>query len=435
MRSLLGALGTQLAWVYLQLAACLRTPDSREQSALVGSNDFAEYAAYVYGTGGKAPAQDEAEESEAEDDAEAPESADQPPPPLSPEMIALAEDAKRTVKRLRHALGMPDQDEQPAKTGQSELDRMMLDIDEAERLMLMMQERGLNLPTEEEVVASGKPISVQVEKIIYEFCDTTTPTLGRVPLPVREAIAQLQEPMEALAAVDASVLRLEDHPARVFIDAIIQRSLRFSSDLADGFSLFFAPVQKMLEAVSQVAQPSAKVYEQALLRLEPVWLQADQELKNIEERKEQSLAQLEVRKQLASRLAFELVSRRDAGDTPVPVKQFLMGPWAQVLARAQLHPQHPQDEQLYSQAVTGLLWSVSTRRAGARKERLTEVLPRLAQTLQAGLKSVDQPQVQIDSFLSELNKLHDAVLAANVSTDSADPKDDFDAVYANRKPA
>jgi hypothetical protein len=430
-RALLGALGTQLSWMYLQLAACIRSPEGCEASALASTPDFEDYVAYVYGLGGQAPVADTQDDEPAQQEAQP---ADKPTPPLSPEMIALAEDARSTVRQLRAALGLPDPQTPQPQQGSSELSLMMQDIEESERLMLLMQQRGLKMPdvagkADQTASAppSGKPISVQVERILYDFGDTTTPMLGRVPLPVRQAIKQLQEPMEALAAVDASVLSQEDHPAHLFLDAVVQRSLQFDSEHADGFQHFFAPLQRMIDALCQVPQPTAKIYEQALLRLEPFWLQADQEIKNIEERKEQALAQLEVRKQLASRLAFELVSRRDAGDAPVPVKQFLMGPWAQVLARAQLHPQLPQDAQRYTNAVSGLLWSASTRRAGARHERLKQVMPRLEQTLREGMLSVDLPQPQIDAFIADLAKIHEAILQAEVSTGSADQSDDFDA--------
>ena len=136
--------------------------------------------------------------------------------------------------------------------------------------------------------------------------------------------------------------------------------------------------------------------------------------------KERSLAQLEVRKQLASRLAFELVSRRDASDAPVPVKQFLMGPWAQVLARAQLHPQHPQDAQRYEYAAALLLWSVSMRRASSHKARLAELSPDLNQALRVGLASVEYPQGNIDAFMQELKKLHEAVMASDFDGDDSE---------------
>lgn len=409
---LLGALGTQLAWAYLQMAASLRTPGSREVSQGSNAKEFAEYADYVYGLGGVAPPDLPAQPM--------------PKPVLTPEMRALADEARRTVKQLRSVLSMPEP--APLAEGDDEMARMMQDIEESEQLMIEVSKRGLQMPTAETEEQAQNKLTRQIERLIDDYRNATTPALARVPTPVRDALEKLQQPLERLAAVDASLLDKPDHPVRLFLDGIARRSLRFANEAADGFSLFFTPVQKMLEAVSQVAQPSVKLYEQALARMQPVWDQQDIELKKLEQQKERSLAQLEVRKQLASRLAFELVSRRDASDAPVPVKQFLMGPWAQVLARAQLHPEHPQDEQRYEYAAALLLWSVSLRRAGSLKAKLVELAPDLMQALRLGLASVEHPQGNIDAFMQELKKLHEAVM-------QSDLEDDADDIYPPQPPA
>lgn len=390
---LMGALGTQLSWMYLQLAASLRVPGSREVSQVGSDKEFAEYADYVFGLGGKAPPEMLAPLM--------------PKPELTPEMRALAEEASRTVKQLRGVLGMPEPD--LSSLPEDEMARMMQDIEESERLMLEVNKRGLKMPSAQ--ATSGNTLSREVEKFIDEYRHATTPTLARIPTPVRDALEKLQQPLERLAAVDASMFSKSDHAVRQLLDGIAKRSLLYANETADGFVSFFTPVQKILEAVGQAAQPSANIYEQAHARLKPIWLSQDEELKALAKAKERSLAQLEVRKQLASRLAFELVSRRDASDSPVAVKQLLMGPWAQVLARAQLHPEHPQDEQRYEYAVALLLWSVSMRRAGAHRATLVQLVPDLTQALRVGLASVEHPQSNIDVFLGELKKLHEAVLS------------------------
>lgn len=399
---LMGALGTQLAWMYMQLAASLRVPGSREVALAGDAKEFADYSDYVFGMGGKAPPEMPAPLM--------------PKPEITPEMRALAEEASRTARQLRGVLGMPEPD--PASLPEDEMARMMQDIEESERLMIEMSKRGLKMPSAE--ATPGASLTRQVEKFIDEYRNATTPSLARVPTPLRDALEKLQQPLERLAAVDVSMFDKPDHSVRLLLDGITKRSLLFANEAADGFDSFFTPVQKMLEALGQVAKPSAKIYEQAFERLQPLWLAQDEELKKLAQLKERSLAQLEVRKQLASRLAFELVSRRDASDTPVAVKQMLMGPWAQVLARAQLHPEHPQDEQRYEYAVALLLWSVSVRRAGAHREKLVQLAPNLIQALRIGLASVEHPQSNIDIFLGELKKLHEAVLSDDADPDDAD---------------
>jgi Protein of unknown function (DUF1631) len=396
---LIGALGTQLAWVYPQISAILRNPGNRDSLSTDHDTEFSQYAQFVYGLGGEAPV-------------DLPAIA-QPESMMTPQMRALAQEARQTVKKLRAVLGLPEIDES-LQSG-DEMTQMMRDIDESERLMLEVNKRGLDpdAPVLDQT-------SLKIERLLNDYRNATTPSLARMPNPVRSCLERLQQPLEKLAALDKSLLTLPDHPVRQFLGAVSKRSLLFANETADGFDSFFGPVEKMIEAVSQVAPQSAKLYSEALARMQPVWALQDQELKKLAEEKERSLARLEVRKQLASRLAFELVSRRDASDAPVAVKQFLMGPWAQVLARAQLHPQHADDEQRYEYTVALLLWSVSARRAGSHKEDLIERVPSLVQSLRAGMASIQLPAPDVDAFLTELKKHHEAALSSDILDDSPD---------------
>jgi hypothetical protein len=401
---LLGALGTQLAWVYLQLAACLRTPSDHEIGPDANSDDFSDYAAYVFGLGGHAPELLPAAEQEQNQGTQG---------ELTPEMQVLAKETKRMVSRMRIALGMSAP--QPLEEGGSEIDRMLRDIDEAEHLMQEMQERGLELPSDEPL--TPEQMSRQIDRLLLNYADASSPS-SRMPLSLREALMGLHQPLKLLAQQDDSFLENVEHPVCRFAYAVSQRGLMFGSDHADGYMSFFTPLQKMLAALAQVPQPTQRIYEQALERLQALWLQQDEELKQLAQTKEQILAQLQQRKQLASRLAFELVSRRDAGDAPVPVKQFLMGPWAQVLARAQLFPEYANDEQCYAETTKALLWSVSMNRAAGQQQRLAQITPALIAALKQGLASVEQPQADVDSFMAELAKLHEAVLTAAPTTAS-----------------
>ncbi|MFM7332211.1 MAG: DUF1631 family protein [Brachymonas sp.] len=412
---LLAALGTQLAWVYPQVIATLRTPGSREGSALSKEADFADYAAFTFGLGGKAPP---ALEPVAE--------AAPPPMPITPEMRALAQEARRTVAKMRKALGMPELEDDEPQHGQpvDEMARMMRDIEESERLMVQMQERGIPMP-EDDGMSDEARLAEKVERLLSDFRNRTSPTLARVPQPVREAFERMQEPLVRLATVDGSLLKQEAHPARQLLDDISKRSLSYAQDDvkdSPAFAAFLTTITKLFDALGAVAQPSSKIYTQAVAKMQPVWQQMDEMLKQTEERKEKELAQQEVRKQLASRLAFELVSRSDAGDAPVAIKQFLMGSWAQVLARSQLHPQHPGDEPRYLRTLAILLWSVSVRRAGGYKDKLVAEIPDLMKSLKAGLLSVQVPQGNIDAFFTDLKKLHDEVI--NADMEAGDPDDD-----------
>ena len=404
------ALGSQLAWVSLQLIATLKTPGSRETPQAALEAGFEAWAASAYGLAGDVQDTEDAASSDVQ---------------FTPEMRQLALDARRTVLRLRKALG--EANTQPGQLGSSamgEMDGMLRDLDEAERMMVLMQERGLQLPDDDggdaaaQVdPAAAKNYAQEISELIKSYQNTTSPALARVPPPLREALALLQNPLEKLAVLDPSLLANGDHAARALLEGMVQRSLQFSTEMSEGFLAFMGPINRVIEALVSVPQPAARMFAQALSSLQALWARQDAQQQQMQERKVQELAMVEQRKQLAGRLAFELVSRKDAGDAPVQIKQLLMGAWAQVLARAQLYPQYPQDQTRYAQATKALLWSVSNRRAGVRKTQLQSLLPSLQAALQEGLASVEQHPMQIEEVLKDLAKLHADVLAAEVPAD------------------
>lgn len=421
---LLPALSSQLAWAYLQLQAVLRDPSSREVSAISQADGFAELAAVAFGF--------------------APNSSDVPAADeetgLDTQTHQLAEQASRTVQRLRKHLGLPpvEGDALAQALNGNPMDGLLKDLDVAEQLMVQIRERGLPMPSmdesldalHEQTQASTLVIPIeekppepevkeeQITELLKGYQNTTTPSLQRVPVPLREALDDLKQPLLLLAQQDASLLTDEQHPAQKFLGLVTQRSLRYSSEMAEGFVAFMTPVNKLIEAIAAIRQPSGRVFEQACTSLSTVWQRQDDAAAQEEVRKAQELEQMQTAKQLAGRLGFQLVGRKDAGDAPPMVKQFLMGPWAQVLARAQLFPQQASDHLHYTQALTALLWSVSLSRAAPRKAEHAALVEKLAPVLKNGLRSINMPDIQADALLSDIKKLQEAVQATVLAPDS-----------------
>jgi Protein of unknown function (DUF1631) len=432
---LLAALSSQLAWVYLQLQAVLRDPASREASVLSQADGFDDYAAVAFGL-----TQDS--EAQSPEDIES---------GVNTQTQALAEQARKTVVRLRSHLGMPIETEAAmaqALSGNT-MENLLHDLDQAEQLMALIRERGLPMPAMEEDSSMGsqtfpatmnapastiaatitatlaaplantpEQIDKQVAELMKAYQNTTTPSLQRVPVPLREAMDDLREPLLHLAQQDPQFFSADQHPARQFLELITQRSLRFSSEMADGFQAFMGPVDKIIEAFALKRQVPLRNFEQANNSLKSLWQRQDDVQAQAQARQQEEKEQAQAAKQLAGRLAFELVGRRDAGDAPPMIKQFLMGPWAQVLARAQLFPEHASDSERYTKTLAALLWSVSLRRAAPRKNEHADLLPKLMLSLKEGLLSIKLPDVQIDGFVSDIKKLQDAVQAAVVSADA-----------------
>ena len=426
---MLAALSSQLAWVYLQLQAVLRDPSSREASApnqADGQADgFAELAAIAFGF-----AQSNADAQQDNQDIG-----------LDTQTQQLAEQARRTVLRLRKHLGEPASqgDALTQALSGNPMDALLQDLDESEQLMAQIRERGLPMPSFDDsldafeastqtqrlampttpVPLVKQDISIaQITQLLKGYQNTTSPALARVPVPLREALEDLKMPLLLLAQAEPALLSDDQHPAQKFLTLITQRSLRYASEMAEGYLAFMTPVDKLITAFSAMRPPSSKGFEQASTSLATVWQRQDDAAQREVSRKNLREEQMLVAKQLAGRLGFQLVGRKDAGDAPPMIKQFLMGPWAQVMATAQLFPQADGDIERYTQALSALLWSVSLRRAAPRKSEHAALVAQLMPQIKAGLQSIHMPDVQADSLLSDIKKLQEAVQASVVATDA-----------------
>lgn len=427
---LLPALSSQLVWVYLQLQAVLRDPSSREASSMSQTDGFTAFAALAFGVTGS----------------------DQSPPVdeetgIDTQTQRLAEQASRTVGRLRKHLGLPQEqvDALALALSGNPMDALLQDLDTADKLMAQIRERGLPMPSMDEnldalhehtqantllLPIEEKPVppevnEAQIADLLKAYQNTTSPSLQRVPVPLQEALDDLKQPLLMLAREDASLLSDDSHPARRWLALVTQRSLRYASELSEGYVAFITPVNKLIEAIAAMRQPSNRVFEQASTNLETLWQRQDDAAAEEQVRKAQEIEQMQAAKQLAGRLGFELIGRADASDAPPLVKQFLMGPWAQVLARAQLFAQRSGDMQRYSQALAALLWSVSLRRAAPRKSEHATLVTKLQPVLKTGLKSINMPDAQADALLADIQKLQEAVqasvLASDTDTSMSDP--------------
>ncbi len=422
---LLAALSSQLAWVYLQLQAVLRDPSSREASSQAQAAGFDELAAIVFGF--------------VQSDASAPVGDDETG--LDTQTQQLAEQARRTVLRLRKHLGAPDehQDALAQALSGNPMDALLRDLDESERLMAQIHERGLPMPSlddsggafqtstqtqrlEMPPVAAPLPMRevsiAQITEMLKTHQNLTSPSLARVPVPLREALDDLKVSLLSLAQEDAGMLTDDQHPVQKFLSLITERSLRYPSEMAEGYLAFFTPVDKLITAFAAMSEPSARGFEQACTSLVSVWQRQDEAAAQDEVRKAQQLEQMQAVRQLAGRLGFQLVGRRDAGDAPPMIKQFLMGSWAQVLAKAQLFPIESNDSARYTQALAALLWSVSLRRAAPRKSEHAALVTQLMPQLKTGLQSIQMPDAQADGLLADIRKLQEAVQASAVATDA-----------------
>lgn len=115
-----------------------------------------------------------------------------------------------------------------------------------------------------------------------------------------------------------------------------QRSLAFASEEAPGFAQF---VRLINEAVAHLAASQIKdatPFETVLKALYSAWDTQEQRAKAKEAAQKKVLQRAEQRAMLAEKIAADIRRLPDMGQVPADVLDFAAGPWADVVALAQV---------------------------------------------------------------------------------------------------
>ena len=229
--------------------------------------------------------------------------------------------------------------------------------------------------------------------------------------PVREAIVALEPSLLRLAMVDPRFFSEEQHPGRLLMERVAQRSFRYNDEFAADFAVFFQGVTRCFNGLNGAAIPDALPFERALAQLEAVWIELD---RKDEEQRSQAVKAMrfaELRQQEADQIAWELSSRPDLENVPSVVQDFLFGRWALVLAHARLtDTAHQIDPHGYRSLISDLLWSVKREVTLKQPAQLFARVPGLVASLRAGLTSIGEEPQENEAFFQALMQLHHPVL-------------------------
>lgn len=224
--------------------------------------------------------------------------------------------------------------------------------------------------------------------------------------PVRELIASLKPALLQLARNDLHFFSDKQHPARLLLEELAQHSFAYDSVAADGFADFVEDMRQVLARLAPAAG-AAETFERVLVRLRHIWSQAEQRRQTQQQAAVQALQQAEERNTLARQIAQHI--RKQPGTVLVPdlVVDFACGPWAQVMAQAQIDgkvdkPGEPDHVAL----LEDLFWSVRSDQAKRQPAQLTKLIPQLVKGLRQGLEHIHYPVDQLQQFLDQLFALH-----------------------------
>ncbi len=231
----------------------------------------------------------------------------------------------------------------------------------------------------------------------------------RLLAPVRASLKALEPLLIKLSASDARFFSERQHPARLFMERITHRSLAFSAEDEPGYARFQKSLDNAVKVLSGSSGDTA-TFARVLRKLEEGWERDEYGQRLRAEEAARELLHAEQRNLLAARLAAGYTERLLKKQVPSMVLAFLRGPWAQVVAEAQLKfADGSVDPGGYQSLVDDLIWSVQLKLARRNRTRLVQMVPGMLVKMRQGLQLISYPPERMTKFFNELITFHEEV--------------------------
>jgi hypothetical protein len=254
-----------------------------------------------------------------------------------------------------------------------------------------------------------KKLGVQLGKeVVLLMLDNLMQDKRLLPA-VRSSLKALEPVLVKLSEQDGRLFSERHHPARLFLDRMTHRSLAYSNAEAPGYARF----QKSFDNAVSVLTGGlgdAATFARILRKLDDAWGREEAEQRQRAAEAAKGLLHAEQRNLLAQRLSKQFAERLEDLEIPEMVNAFLRGPWAQVVAEAQLNfADGSVDPGGYHGLVEDLVWSVQLRLTRRNRARLVQMVPDMLVKMRRGLELISYPQERMAVFFDALISFHEQV--------------------------
>lgn len=251
----------------------------------------------------------------------------------------------------------------------------------------------------------GQRLSLEVVALMVDNLVTDT----RLLAPIRQAISRLELALLRLVLIDVRFFTDRHHPARVLLQELSERGLAFGSQDDPQFNFFLVSLQRHLSPLEDAQIDGDQPFEAALRALRLAWRESAMRAGTLSHihGAVAALEDAEKRHVQAQRIATDMRAIPGFANAPQGIVDFLLGPWAQVAASAQLADKSGEpDPGGYKAIVKPLIWSAHPELASKDVAKLTSLVPRLLGKLREGLRLIDYPAVKTSAFFDLLMRLH-----------------------------
>ena len=228
----------------------------------------------------------------------------------------------------------------------------------------------------------------------------------QVPSEIKALISRLQFPILKAALLDAEFFASSAHPARRLIDRVASAAIGWEP-YGDDNLRFRAEVERLVGEVILRFDRDLTLFDHILEEFDSFLSESGPRDVDPISRAQRALEEAEKREVLNINTTIQVRRVFDLIDMDDWMRNFLLGPWVQVLVEATLRDaQTPGFSKAFRESMHELLWSVKPKATIEERQRLLQMIPILTRTLRDGLNMIRMPQHDQEEFLQRLMQSH-----------------------------
>lgn len=270
---------------------------------------------------------------------------------------------------------------------------------------------------------ANEQMTIDIVAMLFEFILKDL----QVPAEIRAQLGRLQFLVLKLALKDPTLFTQAHHPARMLVNRI--GSVSFALKKADpSGERIAAEICRMIEVLLNDGSESLELFSSVLDEFEAF---IASELRGAEADVAATIAAVEdaETRSLRHQKIVLIITEALAGLTLDPLlSDFLVQTWSRVLERA--YHEHNQRADAFRDLMGEIIWSIAPKPSNKERSSLLKMIPRLLETLQAGLQLSDWKGAQRQIFLNWLINAHSLALRASSVPMPVPPIADLKAPFA-----
>ena len=228
----------------------------------------------------------------------------------------------------------------------------------------------------------------------------------QVPDEIKALLSRLQFPVLKAALMDAAFFASSSHPARRLIDRIANASAGWEP-YGDENERFRNEVDRVVREVLIQFDRDVGVFDRLLSEFDTFLGEIRPRDSDPVARAKRALEEAEKREILTINTTIQVRRAFDRVELEAYLREFLLGPWVQVLVAATVRDDETKGfSKRFREVIHEVVWSVQPKATPEERKRLVGLIPSMTRIMRDGLTLIRMTQREQDEFFQQLMASH-----------------------------